>query len=55
MYCPDTTLWTKKKVSKPCYLLEEKDAAIINLNEELEIGIWDSYFDIKEKIIKKNS
>jgi len=35
--------------------LEEKDAAIINLNEESEIGIWDSYFDIKEKIIKKNS
>ena len=55
MYCPDTTLWTKKKILKPCYLLEEKDAAIINLNEELEIGIWDSYFDIKEKINKKNS
>ena len=55
MYCPDTTLWTKKKILKPCYLLEEKDAAIINLNEELEIGIWDSYFQIKEKINKKNS
>ena len=36
MYCPDTTLWTKKKVLKPCYLLKEKDAAIINLNEELK-------------------
>ena len=55
MYCPDTTLLTKKKILKPCYLLEEKDAAIINLNEELEIGIWDSYFQIKEKINKKNS
>ena len=53
IYCHDTTLWTKKKVLKPCYLLEEQDAAIINLNEELEIGIWDSYFDIKEKINKK--
>ncbi len=32
MYCPDTTLWTKKKVLKPCYLLKESDASIINLN-----------------------
>ena len=55
IYCPDTTLWTKKKVLKPCYLLEEKDAAIINLNEENKTGVWDSYFQIKEKINKKNS
>ncbi len=50
MYCPDTTLWNNKKVSKPCYLLEEKDAAIININEkDTELGIWDSYFKITEK------
>ena len=33
MYCPDTTLWTKKKVLKPCYLLDEAQASIINLND----------------------
>ena len=33
MYCPDTTLWTKKKVLKPCYLLDESQASIINLRE----------------------
>ena len=32
MYCPDTTLWTKKKLLKPCYLLKEEDARIINKN-----------------------
>ena len=32
MYCPDTTLWTKKKVLKPCYLIDESHASIINLN-----------------------
>jgi hypothetical protein len=32
MYCPDTTLWTKKKLLKPCYLLKEEDARIINEN-----------------------
>jgi hypothetical protein len=32
MYCPDTTLWTKKKLLKPCYLLDEAQASIINLN-----------------------
>lgn len=31
MYCPDTTLWTKKKVLKPCYLLEEKYAHLKNI------------------------
>ena len=49
MYCPDTTLWGSKKVSKPCYLLKESDAAIVNINEEdTELGIWDSYFKIDE-------
>ena len=23
-YCPDSSLWTKKKVLKPCYLIDEK-------------------------------
>ena len=32
MYCPDTTLWQKKKIKKLCYLLEEDDASIININ-----------------------
>jgi len=32
MYCPDTTLWTKKKILKPCYLLPENHASIININ-----------------------
>lgn len=32
MYCPDTTLWTKKRLKKPCYLLKEEDARIINDN-----------------------
>ena len=32
MYCPDTTLWTKKKMLKPCYLLPENHASIININ-----------------------
>jgi len=49
MYCPDTTLWGSKKVSKPCYLLKESDAAIVNINEEdTELGIWDSYFKMKD-------
>ena len=33
MYCPDTTLWTKKKVLKPCYLIDESQASIINLKD----------------------
>jgi hypothetical protein len=44
MYCPDTTMWTKKKLLKPCYLLKESDAAIINLNEPDTKGIWEDYF-----------
>ena len=30
-YCPDTTMWTKKRLLKDVYLLEENDAIIINL------------------------
>lgn len=33
MWCPDTTLWTKKKVIKPCYMLPENNAAEITLND----------------------
>tara|TARA_B110000305_G_scaffold175433_1_gene194051 strand:+ start:230 stop:649 length:420 start_codon:yes stop_codon:yes gene_type:complete len=32
MWCPDTTLWTKKKVTKPCYLLPENHASEITYN-----------------------
>lgn len=34
MWCPDTTLWTKKRVMKPCYLLKENEATLINLHEK---------------------
>ena len=30
MYCPDTTMWTKKRLLKPVYLLTEQQASIIN-------------------------
>tara|TARA_R110001606_G_scaffold393215_1_gene562944 strand:+ start:74 stop:478 length:405 start_codon:yes stop_codon:yes gene_type:complete len=30
-YCPDTTMWTKKRLLKDVYLLEENDAIRINL------------------------
>lgn len=32
MYCPDTTMWTKKRLNKPVYLLKENQATKINLN-----------------------
>ena len=32
MYCPDTTMWTKKRLLKPVYLLQENQASKINLN-----------------------
>lgn len=32
LYCPDTTLWSKKKRNKTVYLLKEEQAAIINKN-----------------------
>jgi hypothetical protein len=49
MYCPDTTLWTKKKLLKPCYLLDESMATIVNENEEAKPGVWDSYFNRQKK------
>lgn len=33
MWCPDTTLWTKKKMMKPCYMLPENSAAEITHND----------------------
>ena len=32
LYCPDTTLWTKKRNNKECYLLDEKNAHKIHIN-----------------------
>ncbi len=29
LYCPDTTLWTKKKVLKKVYLLDESMASVV--------------------------
>ena len=33
-YCPDTTMWTKNKLLKDVYLLEENDAVRININKK---------------------
>lgn len=30
MWCPNTTMWNGKKILKPCYLLQEDKASIIN-------------------------
>lgn len=51
MYCPDTTLWTKKKLLKPCYLLTEQEATIINPNDIdlTDKGVWSEYFKNSEK------
>jgi hypothetical protein len=32
-YCPDSTMWAKKRVTKEVYLLKENDAVRINLNK----------------------
>lgn len=32
LYCPDTTMWTKKRLNKKVYLLQENQASRINLN-----------------------
>jgi len=31
-YCPDTTMWTKKRILKDVYLLKENQASRININ-----------------------
>tara|TARA_B100001939_G_C16887149_1_gene593632 strand:- start:150 stop:569 length:420 start_codon:yes stop_codon:yes gene_type:complete len=33
LWCPETTLWKSKKVLKDCYLINERDAIIKNLND----------------------
>ena len=33
-YCPDTTMWTTKRLLKEVYLLTENMASIINLNKK---------------------
>ena len=33
-YCPDTTMWTKKRILKDVYLLQENDAVRIELNNQ---------------------
>lgn len=35
MYCPDTTMWTKKRLLKDVYLLNENQASRININSPL--------------------
>jgi hypothetical protein len=32
LWCPETTLWKSKKVMKTCYLINERDAIITNIN-----------------------
>lgn len=32
LYCPDTTLWTKKRNNKECYLLDESLSHKLNIN-----------------------
>ncbi len=32
MYCPDTTMWTKRRIKKDVYLLKENQASRININ-----------------------
>jgi len=32
-YCPDTTMWTKKRMLKDVYLLRENQASVININD----------------------
>jgi len=44
-YCPMTTMWNNSKVLKPCYLLEESQAAMINNN--------DTIYTMKKEIIQK--
>tara|TARA_R110002020_G_scaffold29032_4_gene91889 strand:+ start:666 stop:1079 length:414 start_codon:yes stop_codon:yes gene_type:complete len=32
LWCPQSTLWRSKKVRKTCYLINERDAIITNIN-----------------------
>jgi|TARA_R110000796_G_scaffold2888_3_gene11174 hypothetical protein len=42
--CPSTTFWNKSKVSKEVYLLNEKDASIVEYATPDKKGVWDDYF-----------
>jgi hypothetical protein len=44
-YCPETTMWQNNKIVKPCYLLEESQAAMISKNDSISI--------MKKDIIQK--
>lgn len=33
LYCPDTTMWTKKRINKKVYLLDESQAVIKHYND----------------------
>ena len=48
--CPTTTFWNKGKVSKEIYLLDEKDASIIDLTPPERTSVWSNYL---KKIKKK--
>ena len=39
MYCPDTTLWTSKKLKKSVYLLSEQDASLTHYNDKDNLNI----------------
>tara|TARA_R110000823_G_scaffold42397_2_gene111106 strand:+ start:2849 stop:3334 length:486 start_codon:yes stop_codon:yes gene_type:complete len=42
--CPTTTFWNQNKVSKEVYLLDEKDASIVDYTTPERIGVWSEYF-----------
>ena len=44
-YCPETTMWQNNKIVKPCFLLEESQAAMISKNDTISI--------MKKDIIQK--
>jgi hypothetical protein len=47
--CPTTTYWNKNRISKEVYLLEEKDASIIDVATPDKKGVWDDYFKKNKK------
>ena len=49
MYCPDTTLWTKKRILKPVYLLKETQATKININQFIKHFVYNSFFTTFKK------
>lgn len=53
-YCPDTTIWTKKRITKDVYLLKESDAVRINLNEQLSKILFITFFFLNLNIINLN-